>query len=77
MNELIYVNLEDKVKVLDDEGGMVALTCVEGEGCTGCFFKRAPGKPQDNFCKAVACGDFERIDGRDVIFQHIKVKDED
>ena len=77
MSILIYTKLEEKLRVLDEEGNSVNLTCVEGDGCNGCYFKREPGKPQYPFCNAVACGDFERLDDRDVIFQQIKVKDED
>lgn len=75
--ELIYVPLDGTIRITTAEG-FVDLTCVRcferGNGCTGCYWKREPGKPQYSFCNAVACGDFERPDGEDVIFQVIKNK---
>lgn len=71
----IYVSVEGTIRVTDDTGSLVKLTCVEGAGnCYGCYMKRESGKPQKDFCKAVLCGAYERIDGKDVIFQHIKIK---
>lgn len=76
-NEKIYVPLEGTIDLLTEDG-IVHLTCVEtyvtGNGCTGCYMKRGPGKPQHPFCNAIACGDFERLDEKDVIFQVIKSK---
>lgn len=74
--ELIYVPLEGTILMLDDDGDYRTLTCVQGNGCTGCEFKRAAGKPQHPFCNAVACGDFERVDDNDVIFQEMKDKNQ-
>lgn len=71
----IYLQVEEKVRVMLEDGGYTYLTCVEGEaGCEGCYFKRAPGKPQKEFCGAVLCGAWERMDEKEVIFQVIKGK---
>ncbi len=76
-DEPIYVPLDGTIDILT-ENGIVHLTCVEcfegGNGCTGCYWKREPGKPQCPFCNAIACGDFERLDDKSVIFQVIKSK---
>lgn len=76
-SELIYVPLDGTIDILTEDG-IVQLTCVEcferGNGCTGCYWKRESGKPQYPFCNAIACGDFERMDEKDVIFQVIKSK---
>lgn len=74
MSESIYVNIDKKIGILDNDGNPVTLTAVESDSCNGCWFKREPGKPQEPFCKAVACGDYERPDGKSVIFQEIKEK---
>lgn len=69
----IYPLIEERLRVMLDDGGFTYLTCVEGEaGCEGCYFKRMPGKPQYDFCKAVLCGAWERLDEKEVIFQEIK-----
>lgn len=72
--EQIYYRVGQSFQMIDDIGSLVTLTCVEGEGCTDCEFKRAAGKPQHPFCKAVACGEYERIDDKSVIFEQQKVK---
>lgn len=74
MSELIYIPVDGQVRIINEDGDTEFLTCVEQDGCLACEFKRDPGKPQHAFCQAVACGEFERPDGKSVIFQHIKVK---
>jgi hypothetical protein len=70
----IYPRLNDRIRMLDEEGNIRYLTCVEGEGCNGCEFKREAGKPQHEFCQAVACGEYERMDALSVMFQEQKDK---
>lgn len=71
----IYLQVEEKIRVMLDDGGYTYLTCLEGpSGCEDCYFKRAPGKPQKAFCNAVLCGAWERMDEKEVIFQEIKGK---
>lgn len=70
-----YHKLDSTVRIIDGEGDIFDVMCVEsGAGCDGCEFKRAPGKSQEPFCRATACGSYERIDGKDVIYQRVKVK---
>lgn len=71
---LQYIHVGESIRLLDEDGSPFKVTCVEADGCDGCFFRRMPGKPQDPFCKAVACGDYERPDDKSVIFEEQKVK---
>lgn len=71
---LQYIHVGESIRLLDEDGSPFKVTCVESDGCEGCHFRRMPGKPQDPFCKAVACGDYERPDDKSVIFEEQKVK---
>lgn len=70
-----YHRLDETVRLMDEEGDLYTVMCVESDdGCDGCEFKRAPGKSQEPFCRATACGDYERVDGKSVIYQRVKIK---
>lgn len=71
---LQYIHVGESIRLLDENGSPFKVTCVESDGCDGCYFHRTPGLPQDPFCKAVACGDYERPDDKSVIFEEQKLK---
>lgn len=75
MKETIYVHVGEKLRILDDDGNPVLLTCVESLGCESCYFKQQQGRKQHEVCQAVACGAYERLDEKSVIFQAIKEKE--
>ena len=75
MKETIYIHVGEKLRILDDDGNPVLLTCVESLGCESCYFKQQSGRKQHEACQALACGGFERLDGVGVIFQAQKEKE--
>lgn len=80
MKEKFVFQVGEKLRILDEDGNQVEMTCVENPGCSGCSFKRLPGgKPGGeirDICKSVACCYFERPDRKGVVFQAIKEKEE-
>jgi len=52
--------------------GLVKLKCVEGAGCTDCFFISIPSKMCGKIIGMEGCDEGGRSDGRDVIFIEVK-----